>query len=317
MRPTEPVVGRSRKSRQESKPRHRRPDRTLRRVARALTRLGGVDRGLVLRQLKISPIERPRESPYEFAVRVLEEISDERLLELERYLEQASAPVDRDGLPDGPWTADMFRLFCSHTHHLAPTLGALKTRLGRYGIDAFVAHIDIEPAAPWESVIEAALQTCDALCAFLTAEFHTSSWTDQELGWVAGRKRLVVCVQMGEVPYGFVAKWQAISPAADPDLDDLSDAIFNIFATHERSAPAMAEVVVSRFEKVRSHEAARSATGLVERLPATAWNEDLLARAEWVIGENHWLGDSDFGESTVAAAVTALVTKIRTEASGG
>jgi hypothetical protein len=246
----------------------------------------------------------------------LEEIADDRLLELERYLGQASAPVDRDALPDGAWTPHMFRLFCSHTHHIAGTLGTLKTHFARYGIDAFVAHEDIEPAAPWERAIEEALQTCDALCAFLTPEFHASSWTDQELGWVAGRKRLVVCVQMGEVPYGFVAKWQAISPSADPDMDDLSDAIFNIFATHERSAPTMAEVLLSRFETVRSHDAARSAMSLLERLPPAAWNEELLARAQRVILENEWLRDSNYGERTVPSAVAALVAKIRNEASG-
>ena len=79
----------------------------------------------------------------------------------------------------------------------------------------------------------------------------------------------------------------------------------------------MAEVVVSRFEKVGSHESAQPAMGLLERLPATAWNEELLLRAERAIEENDWLRDSDHGDSTVPAAATALVAAIRTAASGG
>ncbi len=80
----------------------------------------------------------------------------------------------------------------------------------QWGVDTFVAHDDIEPTREWQDAIEAALRTCDALCALMTSDFIESKWCDQEVGFAIARRKLVVAVKLGTDPYGFIAKYQAV-----------------------------------------------------------------------------------------------------------
>ena len=82
-------------------------------------------------------------------------------------------------------------------------------------MDGFVAHEDIEPTAEWKDVIEAALHSCDAMCALLTVDFPKSPWCDQECGVVTARGIVIVPVDLGKKPYGFVNKFQALPVSAE------------------------------------------------------------------------------------------------------
>jgi len=44
-------------------------------------------------------------------------------------------------------------------------MGRLQSSLRRFGISAFVAHVDIDPTKEWQDEIEAALFSMDALAA--------------------------------------------------------------------------------------------------------------------------------------------------------
>src|SRR5438094_846436 len=58
--------------------------------------------------------------------------------------------------------------------------------------------------------VEVAVDTADALAAFVTTDFHQSTWTDQEVGWALGRGLPVVPLNVGANPYGFFGQYQAV-----------------------------------------------------------------------------------------------------------
>ncbi len=51
----------------------------------------------------------------------------------------------------------------------------------------------------------------DAFVALMTEAFHDSLYTDQEVGFALCRDVPMIAVKLGKVPYGFLAKFQALS----------------------------------------------------------------------------------------------------------
>lgn len=109
------------------------------------------------------------------------------------------------------WEPFHFKLFISHLSSFKQTVGKLQRALRRYGISAFVAHVDIEPTREWLDEIEAGLHSMDALLAILMPGFKESNWTDQEVGVAVGRGVLVVPVIRDLNPYGFISKYQGLN----------------------------------------------------------------------------------------------------------
>jgi hypothetical protein len=118
------------------------------------------------------------------------------------------------------WAPDRFRLFLSHVSAHKVPISKLKIELANFGVDAFLAHEDIEPTREWRDEIAVALGSMNALVALFTPGFHESSWTDQEIGWALGRGVLVMSVRLGTDPYGFgglspgrpLARWRTRNP---------------------------------------------------------------------------------------------------------
>jgi hypothetical protein len=100
-----------------------------------------------------------------------------------------------------------------------------------YGVDGFVAHTTIEPTSEWIDVIQLALRTCHAMVAMLTDDFATSRWCDQEVGFCVGRGILIVPVRMGIDPYGFIGRYQGLTPSSR-SLIGLPSQIFDLLARH-------------------------------------------------------------------------------------
>jgi hypothetical protein len=109
------------------------------------------------------------------------------------------------------WHDGRFRLFLCHVSKHKVLVSNLKDELVLRGVDAFVAHEDIEPTLEWQREIELALRSMYALAALITTDFHPSFWTDQEVGWAFGRGILVLPVRLGADPYGFAGKVQGVS----------------------------------------------------------------------------------------------------------
>jgi hypothetical protein len=287
---------------------------TVKAAAERLGQMIGTDRELTLRVFGIEATEFVDETTYGFAVRALSGADDRTLLEIAAYLEEIDAetgtpPAEEVEPPQGPWEPDFFRLFLSHTHPFAARMGELKDELAPLGIDCFVAHDDIAPSEAWEAVIESALGSCDALAAFLSEDFPASRFTDQEVGWVAGRGRPVVAIDFRLTPYGFIAKWQSLK-AGRPDL---IDALVGVLAGHERSARRMAEVQVALLERASSGAEAQTRLELLERVGRGGWSEALLGRVEAAVEDNPVVAGAAVGSVPLGRLAAELVARRRLE----
>ena len=148
-----------------------------------------------------------------------------------------------DNLDDSMWKHGQFRLFISHLSSNKQSASYLKSCLSNYGIDCFVAHEDITPSKEWEIEIEKALFTMDALCAILSRNFINSEWCDQEVGIALGQKKLVISVNKGAVPYGFIGKYQALKSASTADSMALE--IWKTVSTNDRTKAVYWKKLVS------------------------------------------------------------------------
>ncbi len=120
------------------------------------------------------------------------------------------------------WDVGQVRVFLSHKAEYKKGTSQLKDCLKRYGIACFVAHEDIEPTEEWQTEIEHALHSMDAMVALLTPDFHESKWTDQEIGFALGRGLPVVAVCLGQDPYGFIGKLQGLQGCDWQQVEDMA-----------------------------------------------------------------------------------------------
>jgi TIR domain len=206
-----------------------------------------------------------------------------------------------------------FRLFLSHTHLFAKVMAALKWELVSYRVVAFVAHEDIEPGREWQDVIEVALSECDALAAYLTEDFHSSAWTDQEVGAVIGRGELVVPIKVGVVPYGFMGRIHAV-PGAGVEPKQLASALVRIFETDSRTRQRFAEVVVERFFYSNTFDETRENLKLIEQIDPDLWMPEMAERVGSAAGENDQITKArigfDEGSPTGADRALALLKSL-------
>lgn len=152
----------------------------IRRAAAALAELHSTDMELALEEFGFE-LSDPRnfDSNYEYAVYHLKRGNDAALLGIDR----TSCLQIR---------AKVRSCFISHTSANKLRAAKLAEVLARYGVAGFVAHDAIEPTREWQTEIEKALATCDALCALVTSDFVESRWCDQEVGFVMARRKLIV-----------------------------------------------------------------------------------------------------------------------------
>ena len=83
------------------------------------------------------------------------------------------------------------------------------------------------------------------LVALLTEDFSDSNWTDQEVGVAIGRKVPIIPVKLGRDPYGFIGKFQAISPGYRNNRD-IADLIKDAILKHH-CIPRTLKDAVERF----------------------------------------------------------------------
>jgi len=127
-----------------------------------------------------------------------------------------------DSTQERIWGVTGYRIFLSHKSEVKEETGKLKDKLKVYGISSFVAHKDIIPTKEWQTEIENALYSMDALVALLTDQFHDSDWTDQEVGFAFGLNVPIVPVKLGRDPYGFMGKYQALSCTWDTAAKEIT-----------------------------------------------------------------------------------------------
>ena len=101
------------------------------------------------------------------------------------------------------WTENSMSLFISHVNTNKEVAADIKQHLEPYWISAFVAPTDIEPTKQWVGEIVHSLRNMDAMLTILSREFHSSNWTDQEVGFAVCRGILIVPLKIDIDPYGF------------------------------------------------------------------------------------------------------------------
>jgi hypothetical protein len=177
------------------------------------------------------------------------------------------------------WEPGKLRLFVSHTSANKQAVAAQKFGLAMLGVDAFVAHEDIDPSLEWQDVIESALLTCDALVAWLTPDFLTSNWTDQEIGFCLARQTLIIPVRVGLDPYGFIGKYQGLQ-AIGKEPFAISREIVETLAKSDRTARQLMGPAARTFVRAGSFDMARTTFKTLNLLPIEGWTSEDLDELE-------------------------------------
>ena len=102
------------------------------------------------------------------------------------------------------------RIFLSYSNKDKNLSGELKEKLENQGIKSFLAHEDIEPSKEWEEEIIRNLKECDIFIPIINENFKESEWTDQESGFAFSVGKLIIPIDIGLVPYGFIGRYQAL-----------------------------------------------------------------------------------------------------------
>lgn len=183
-----------------------------------------------------------------------------------------ASPSDLPQLEDSSmWKYNYYRLFISHLTADKERATHVKDILMPYGIHCFVAHEDITPSKEWQVAIENALSSMDALCAILSPDFPKSKWCDQEVGYALGRHKLVIPIDCGIVPYGFMGIWQAIK-AKGKSREEVSKAVFRAICINDHTRDGYLQKLVnlimvskSKDEAIRFLNVLKDIEGLEKR----------------------------------------------------
>ncbi len=290
----------------------------LKKVATRLEQESWPNMNVTLREFGLRPEDPDNrdETTYEYLLRELGSGTEEALLELHSHLfpdDPASGLVGIATVPV-PWNAGDFRLFISHTTAHKARAIALSTVLEPWGVDGFVAHEDIEPTAEWKDVIGSALHSCDAMCALLTPDFPKSPWCDQECGVAIARRVVIVPVDLGKKPYGFVNDFQALPVPQGRRRREVADDVFMALARNHRTRTAMPPRVVRRLEVGEDCEAVPRLLALLQDLPNDAWTDPMIDGLDRAIGANMALSNAKLADGTSARdAASELLQRVGPE----
>lgn len=221
---------------------------------------------LILRQFDLPTTDMFNGDKIHYIIQMLDGASSDILNELAGYFGIGNVRAQPENSPDF-WEDNFYRLFISHRSEDKAEVGALQKALSNCGISAFVAHVDITPSREWLEQIELALRTCDGLLAYLTDQFHNSSWTDQEVGFALARGVRVIPLEKGVLPYGFMGRYQALRTG---NLTTQSTAIeiMKLVLNDPRTGPTFAELIIGKLESSKDYATSSSSMHSLEALPS-------------------------------------------------
>lgn len=103
-------------------------------------------------------------------------------------------------------------VFLSHRACYRKQVAHVREHLESQGVSCFLAHEDVTPSMMWQNEILNALNTMDIFIGFITDDFHSGGWPDQEVGYACMRDVSRVFVKLeGVDPVGMVAREQALT----------------------------------------------------------------------------------------------------------
>lgn len=103
-------------------------------------------------------------------------------------------------------------VFLSHRASHRGQVAHVREHLESQGLSCFLAHEDVTSSTIWQNEILNALNTMDVFIGFITDDFHSGGWPDQEVGYAYMRGVSRVFVKLGGMdPVGMVAREQALT----------------------------------------------------------------------------------------------------------
>ncbi len=231
--------------------------------ARLLATREWTDLDLILRQHNMPTSDEAANSAYSYMVEMIDRADDDDLRELHSYLvgQGVDAPSEAQ-----PWEQGRLKLFTSHLAVHQEYVGQVAYCLSSEGVSAFVAHTSIEPSQEWQSVIETALRSCDAMVVFLHEGFHESNWCDQEVGFSLARRIPVMPITIDVMPYGFMSKFQAMK-AKGVASQALSRRITQWLSSTPTAQAPMTAGLVNAFADSASYDSTRRLLAMLQRMP--------------------------------------------------
>jgi hypothetical protein len=147
-----------------------------------------------------------------------------------------------------------FSLFLSHINQDASLVVEVASQLNRFGLNTFAAPQRLRGSDEWLPIIENELLTCDALVAFLRPSFRASKWTDQEIGYVLGRRKRVFALTFDSktIPYGFISKYHAQHVSADSDAKEIAELVIDLMTMHLSRNPLVEAMICENLEIERN-----------------------------------------------------------------
>jgi hypothetical protein len=220
---------------------------------------------VTLKQFSLPWTDRWNGSRSDYVLEMIENAPDQALIDLAEHVGFHFEEETAKGVVPPFWRKGMLRVFITHLATQRAFAGALQEELLGFGISCFVAHNDIEPTAEWQTQIETALATCEALVALLHPNFHSSNWTDQEIGFAMGRGVPTFTVRLGQDPYGFISRFQAFNGSGKTP-SQLSRELFDTYRKNKQTHRRMSEVLIGLFEESGSFVEAKEYIGYLEEL---------------------------------------------------
>ena len=101
--------------------------------------------------------------------------------------------------------------FISYSHVDREYGAQAKAVLAEVGIDAFLAHDDLQVSEEWRDRILEELRRCDLFVPLLSANFLSSNWTSQEVGFIISRPEVAIAPLSldATIPFGFLSHLQS------------------------------------------------------------------------------------------------------------
>ncbi len=268
------------------------PSRRILLMKEIANRLGAEKWPLIdvtLKQFSLPWSDEWRGTSEEYVLRMIGEASDEQLIGLAQHVGFQFEEVTVPRVEPPFWRKGMLRVFVSHLATERTFAAELQERLLDYGISCFIAHNDIEPTQEWQTQIETALATCEALVALLHENFHVSNWTDQEIGFAMGRGVPVYSVRFGQDPYGFIGRFQAFN-GNKKSAFALARELFDAYRKSKQTQRRMSEILVAIFEQSGSFAEAKSLIGYLEELEL--WEPSFATRIRSAAKNNSQISGS-------------------------
>lgn len=259
---------------------------------------------LTLRQFGLpTSNDWPPDAKLSYIIKMIDDANDEILSQLHFHLYGEKSSTYPGGTLEY-WQPGTYRIFLSHTSEYKKSALVLKEKIANFHTSVFVAHVDIQPTKEWQDEIELALESSDCLIALVTSDFHSSFWTDQEIGIAIGKGKLIIPIACGGEPYGFTSKYQWLKNDLD-NIEQMRDEIFTILTKNNLSKGKFSEALVNKFESSYSFASARENIALLERVEYL--DSDMLNRIQFAHDMNSQINES-FG---VTYRVQQLIKKMK------